>query len=116
MERSAFGFLGTEPRGEGKMSDPYAELREHFDQIEGVTVNVGRGAQGMKVGAKMFAMFYKGDLVLTLPPPRVAELIAAGRARAFDPGTGTPMKNRVLVPASKKSSWVKLCEEAVDSS
>jgi hypothetical protein len=97
------------------LSDPYAKLREHFERVEGVTVNVGRGAQGMKVGSKMFAMFYKGDLVLTLPPPRVEELIAAGRALAFDPGTGKPMKNRVLIPASKKRSWVKLCEEAVDS-
>lgn len=94
------------------MSGPYAKLREHFVQVDGVTVNEGRGAQGMKRGAKMFAMFYKGDLVLSLPPQRVEELIAAGRALPFDPGTGKPMKNRVLVPVSKKRSWLKLCEEA----
>ena len=26
--------------------------------------------------------------------------------------TGKVMKNRVLIPASKKRSWIKLCEEA----
>lgn len=97
------------------MSDPYAKLKEHFAGVDGVVVNAGRGAQGMKIGSKMFAMFYKGDLVLTLPPERVAELIDAGRALPFDPGTGKPMKNRVLIPASKKRSWIGLSEEAAGS-
>jgi len=95
------------------MPDPYAELKEHFGGVDGVIVNAGRGAQGMKVGRKMFAMFYKGDLLLTLPPARVEALIAAGRGRPFDPGTGTTMKNRVLVPAAQQRSWIALCEEAV---
>ena len=95
------------------MPDPYAKLKEHFAGVKGVTVNTGQGAQGMKVGKKMFAMFYKGDLVLTLPPARVEELIAAGRGLPFDPGTGKMMKNRVLIPTAEKRSWIKLCEEAV---
>ena len=64
-------------------------------------------------GNKMFAMFHKGDLLLSLPPARVEEVIAAGRGLPFDPGTGKMMKNRVLIPAAKKRSWIKLCEEAV---
>jgi hypothetical protein len=92
--------------------DPYALLKEHFAAVEGVTVNEGRGAQGMKVGTKMFAMFYKGDLLLTLPPARVEALVAAGEGLPFDPGTGKTMANRVLVPASKRASWLALCEEA----
>jgi len=95
------------------MSDPYAKLKEHFAGVDGVIVNAGRGAQGMKVGKKMFAMFFKGDLLLTMPPARVEALIAAGRGLPHDPGTGKAMKNRILVPASKKRSWIKLCEEAV---
>lgn len=94
------------------MDDPYAAVKTHFDKVAGVSVNAGRGAQGLKVGAKMFAMFYKGDLLLTLPPVRVEALIAAGRGLPFDPGTGKTMKNRVLIPAAKKRSWIKLCEEA----
>ena len=96
-------------------TDPYASLKAHFEKVPHVTVNTGRGAQGMKVGKKMFAMFYKGDLLLTLPPARCEELVAAGRALPYDPGTGKVMKNRVLIPASKKRSWKKLCEEAVET-
>lgn len=94
------------------MIDPYASVKEHFAKVAGVTVNAGRGAQGLKVGKKMFAMFSKGDLLLKLPPERVEALIASGRGETYDPGTGTVMKNFVLIPAAKKHSWIKLCEEA----
>jgi hypothetical protein len=97
------------------MPDPYAELKERFAGDKRVIVSAGQGAQGMKVGKKMFAIFYKGDLLLTLPPKRVEELISAGRGLPYDPGTGKAMKNRILVPAAKKDSWVRLCEEAVTS-
>lgn len=43
------------------MNDPYAELRAHFNQVVGVEVTSGRGAQGIKQGGKMFAMFHKGS-------------------------------------------------------
>ncbi len=94
------------------MTDPYAALKAHFATVSGVTVNAGRGAQGMKVGAKMFAMFYRGDLLLTLPPARVQELVDAGQGLPFDPGTGKVLKNRILIPATKKRAWIRLCEEA----
>ncbi|MBT7788255.1 MAG: hypothetical protein HN757_05185 [Calditrichaeota bacterium] len=97
------------------MSDPYAEIKEHFSGVEEVIVNSGRGAQGMKVSTKMFAMFYKGDLVLNMPPDRVAELIAAGEGLPFDPGTGKFMKNRILIPAKMKNSWITLSEESAAS-
>ena len=100
------------------MFDPYPELKEHFSGVnfsgvKGVVVNAGRGAQGMKVGTKMFAMFYKGDLLLTLPPARVEALLAAGHGLPVELGTGKMMKNRVLIPAAKKHLWIELCEEAV---
>ena len=34
------------------MTDPYASVKAHFEDVEGVTVNAGRGAQGLKVGKK----------------------------------------------------------------
>ena len=94
------------------MTDPYASVKAHFEEVAGVTVNAGRGAQGLKVGKKMFAMFSKGDLLLKLPPERVEALVAAGRGLPYDPGTGKVMKNYVVIPAAKKRSWIKLCEEA----
>ncbi len=94
------------------MSDPYAELRAHFSQVDGVVVNTGRGAQGIKLGAKMFAMFHKGHLLVKLAPRRVAEIIASGDGLPHDPGTGKPMKNRVLIPEIKKDLWIAYCEES----
>ena len=31
------------------MDDPYAEVKKHFKAVAGVTVNEGRGAQGIKL-------------------------------------------------------------------
>jgi hypothetical protein len=94
------------------VDDPYAQVKEHFARIHGVTVSSGRGAQGLKSGDRMFAMFYKGDLLLRLHPQRVAELIANGEGLAFDPGTGKPMADRVLIPESKSRDWIALTEES----
>jgi hypothetical protein len=94
------------------MTDPYAALRAHFSQVEGVVVNTGRGAQGIKFGGKMFAMFHKGQLLVKLPPKRVSEVIASGEGLPHDPGTGKPMKNRVLIPDTNQALWIAYCEES----
>ena len=94
------------------MSDPYEELRAHFASFDDVEVTSGRGAQGIKMGTKMFVMFHKGQLLVKLPPDRVIEVIASGDGQPHDPGTGTPMKNRVLIPDTKKSLWIAYCEES----
>lgn len=94
------------------MIDPFTEVKDHFAAVPGVTVNAGKGAQGMKVGSKMFVMFYKGDLVVQLPPVRVTELVDAGKVLPFDPGTGKPMNDRVLIPAANSDSWISWCEES----
>ncbi|NBC30054.1 MAG: hypothetical protein GVY29_08705 [Spirochaetes bacterium] len=61
------------------------DVKEHFAGNSEVTVAEGRGAQGLKHGKKMFAMFYK------------AELIEQGVGRPYDPGIGSPIKDRVLI-------------------
>ena len=78
-----------------------------------MAVNQGKGSQGIKVGNNMIIMFYKGDLLLKLTPERVKELVQKGQGESFDPGTGKPMKDRVLIPYNKARSWMKLCEEAI---
>ena len=92
--------------------DSYAELRMHFSEDKDVVVNSARGAQGIKYNGKMFIMFYKGDLVVKLAPDRITQLIKENIGEAFDPGTGKPMKDRVLLRASKKDQWIKLSEES----
>lgn len=98
------------------MSDPYEDIKRYYqDQFAdggNVTVNTGRGSQGLKYNKKLFVMFYKGDLVVKLSPKRVAEVIDTGEGQSFDPGTGTPMKDRVLIPESNRHRWLAFCEES----
>lgn len=95
------------------MSDNYDKIKAHFKAVDNVVVNDGRGAQGIKYNGKMFAMFYKGDLTLKFSPERVNELIESGEALPHDPGTGKPMKDRVLIPAEKSDTWIALTEESL---
>lgn len=93
--------------------DNYAEVRMHFSRDKDVVVNSGRGAQGIKkYNDKMFIMFYKGDLVVKLASDRVKELINQNIGEPFDPGTGKPMKDRLLLRVSKKDHWIKISEES----
>lgn len=94
------------------MSDPYAAVRAHFTDVEGVVVTSGRGAQGIKLAGKMFVMFHKGQLLVKLDPKRVASVIASGEGLPHDPGTGKPMKNRVLIPDTRADLWMAFCEES----
>ena len=61
----------------------------------------------------MIIMFFKGDLLLQMPVVLVDKLIAEGKGTAYEASPGRIMKDRILVPASKKRSWKKLCEQAV---
>lgn len=96
------------------MSNSYDALKEHFASNKLVELPKERGAQGLKHKGKMFAMFHKGDLLLQFSPERTQELISKGQGLPHDPGTGKPMKNRVLIPAEKKRSWKKLTEESLE--
>jgi hypothetical protein len=96
-----------------RMSDVYDALKEHFKRNRDVELPGAKGAQGLKYKGKMFAMFHKGELLLKFSEERTRELIKAKKGLPHDPGTGKPMKDRVLVPAAKKRSWIKLCEESL---
>ena len=96
------------------MADVYQEIKDHFRGSDPVSIAEGRGAQGLKAGKKMFAMFFKGQLLLKLPPERVNQLVAAGEGEPYDPGTGSAMKDRVLIPVERKDTWIPLTEEALE--
>jgi len=90
--------------------DIYDELKDHFRNNPIVVIAEGKGAQGLKHNGKMFAMFYKGDLSVKLNPENVKTLIENGEGLPHDPGTGKPMKDRILVPASKQEKLIDMCE------
>jgi len=96
------------------MNNIYSSLKHFFSQIDNVVVNDGKGAQGIKYAGKMFAMFYKGDLSLKFNPERVSALIESNQGIAHDPGTGKPMKDRIIIPASLSETWIELTKESLE--
>ena len=92
--------------------DIYADIKDHFDRVDGVNVNRGKGAQGMKIGKKMFAMFGGGALILYFPPDRVREIIAAGAGEPHVLSNGMTMKTQVVIPVAHKDRWIEFAEEA----
>ena len=69
------------------------------------------GSNGLKVKDKLFALFTQGTLVVKLPKPRVAELVAAKQGAPFDPGHGRLMKEWLTVTGAK-ARWLDLAREA----
>jgi hypothetical protein len=64
----------------------------------------------LTVGGKVFAFTNKAGLVVKLPAPRVAALIAAGEAMPLVMGKRT-MKEWAVVPTGK-TPWVDVAREA----
>ncbi len=72
------------------------------------------GARGFKVSGKVFAIFWRGDLVLKMSEDRAQALVASKVAKAWDPGHGRKMKEWIAFESRTGSQWVKLVEEARD--
>jgi len=70
------------------------------------------GKPSLKRGSRMFGGFRDGELLVKLGRERVDELVAAGRARPFDPsGAGRPMRDWALV-GEPADEWLALADEA----
>ena len=70
-------------------------------------------ANSFCVRNRLFAIRIGGDLVLRLPPARVADLIGSGVGRPHNVGR-RPMKDRVLIPAEASKRWTALARESLD--
>jgi hypothetical protein len=75
-------------------------------------VGKGFGSRALKVKGKIFAMISsRQEFVVKLPGIRVAELIAASRAKYFDAGRGKVMKEWVSITGGEHL-WLALAKEA----
>ena len=70
------------------------------------------GTTALCAGGKVFMFPWRGTLVVTIPAPRVDELIAAGHAERFDPGHGRTSATWAAVFASASDRWPRLAQEA----
>ena len=97
--------------------DVYQALKDHFADDSRVTVNAGKGAQGIKVKVKnkdkMIIMFPKGDLLLQMPPATIQELIGRNRVclvRSFPrPGYEGPNSNTCIRKSVLGNPIVRTC-------
>jgi TfoX/Sxy family transcriptional regulator of competence genes len=70
------------------------------------------GTNCLKVSGKVYAMEFKGALVVKLAKSRAASLVSSGLATVFDPGHGRPMKQWIAVDPAGQLDWASLVEEA----
>jgi len=72
------------------------------------------GSTGLKINGKVFAVLYKGRLVLKLSKERVETLVESGQGNYFDPGHGRVSKGWVSVKPEAKANWLGMAKEAKD--
>ena len=94
------------------MEESYRAVVEELKADPEVSETLMMGMPSLKRGKKMFGGLRGDELVVKLGRERVDELIAAGRAREFDPsGAGRPMKDWALV-SEPTDDWLALADEA----
>ena len=111
------------------MNQPVLTPEEHFAAIvealhsypyvtppgDGSQTKKGFGSSALNIHNKIFAMLVKEKLVLTLPKPRVDELIASKAGEPFDPRhNGRLMKEWVTIDPTAQERWLSLAKEAME--
>ena len=99
---------GTEPsRSQAAWQAVLASQRSK----KGNTMGKKFGTESLSVQGKVFAMHYKGNLVLKLPRERVAQLMSDGQGDPFTLGKRT-MAEWVSVSPKRAREWPAMAEEA----
>ena len=75
-----------------------------------VTPGTMFGSKGLRTGTKFFAIIWQEQLVVKLPPSRLAELVEAGDGQPFEPMEGRRMNGWIVVEPS--ADWHSLAGEA----
>jgi hypothetical protein len=97
-----------DPRPDDRFEDLFAEL----DGMPGLRRSKAFGLPVIKVDDKIAAAFKDGQLVLKLPPNRIAEIIDRGRGEPFS-AYGKTMTGWVALAPETDGDWLALTEEAV---
>ncbi len=82
------------------------EIAAGFDPQQSVTAGKWFGKPCLKVGGKVFAVLWSGDMAFKLTAETHTEALQVAGAQLFDPrGKGHPMKEWVRIPAAQSSTW-----------
>jgi uncharacterized protein YndB with AHSA1/START domain len=125
LARLQVAAAGSDPGPDPwETASPAASPQELYDELAAEhlrrpEVTMGRALQNdvLKVNGKIFAFINGGRLVVKLPAPQAAALVAAGQAVPFQSG-GRTMKEWVAVgrpsPPEDRGSWRRLMADASD--
>ncbi len=93
--------------------DAFAAVHDALAAVPGVTAGTGFGTMpGLRVGGRIFAMLFEERLVVKLPAPRAAELVAAGDAQPFRIGT-RELREWISLEPGHEPAWPALAREAL---
>jgi TfoX/Sxy family transcriptional regulator of competence genes len=92
----------------------FGSLLEAFRDDPHVTQSKMFGSTALTIHGKVFAILYKGRLVLKLPKDRVEALVRSGQGDYFDPGHARVSKGWVSIKPEAKADWLSLSQEAKD--
>lgn len=90
----------------------FDELVADYRDRPGVAFGWMMSSPGLRINGKIFAMLVRGHLVVKVPAPRAAELVADGAGVPFEPRPGRPMREWVLVEPRSGVDWGTLAAEA----
>lgn len=94
-----------------QMDPAFAPVADAFAGRRDVESGFMMSSFGLKTKKKLFAMHWRGQLVVKLPRERVDALVAARAGTRFAPGHGRVMKEWIAVPAGA-ADWIALAREA----
>jgi hypothetical protein len=91
------------------------DIAAQFSPDQDVTAGKWFGKPCLKVGGKVFAALWGGDLAVKLAGKAHSEALQVEGARLFAPrGKGHPMKAWVQIPAAQSSTWSRFARLACE--
>ena len=91
------------------------EIAAEFSSEQEVTTGKWFGKLCLKVGGKVFAALWGGDMAFKLTGEAHSEALQVEGAHLFDPrGKGHPMKEWVQIPAARSSTWSHFARRACE--
>jgi hypothetical protein len=92
------------------------QIAAQFSPELDVAIGKWFGMPCLKVGGKVFAALWRGDLAFKLTGATHSEALQIDGARLFDPrGKGHPLKEWVQVPAAQSSTWGRFAQLAYET-
>jgi hypothetical protein len=92
----------------------YHEIAASLAESDGAVSSQMFGMPALKIGGKAFAGLLTDAIVFKLTGEAHTRALALPDAKLFEPMTGRPMKEWVVVPVINSKEWPALAREAME--